>query len=324
MAQMTPERQCELARAARAHVLKAAALLGLRESRQGRERTRAGFIARVQAAAAAPELRPARCAPLAPCRPASGLVLRRLANGPAARAELAAAGRLWWALALSGQAVAVHEAQKIPGFEHADLLQEGLCGLFAAAQRFEPERGLRFGTMARWWARAQITRAIDQRERPVRLSSTATNTLQGYRRLTRERPGLTTAEAAEELGVRRGQLEAILASLSMASIEWSVPGTDDRLRLADTLEAPPVDLDAEIDDTIGLERIRVARQALPLRLREVLALGVDAEQDHKQVGRVLNLSRSRVQQLRREAEELLRQAVMAPGAGVPSAPMAAK
>ena len=42
-------------------------------------------------------------------------------------------------------------------------------GLLRAAKRFDPDRGIRFSTYARWWVRAQMTRAIETTGRMVRL-----------------------------------------------------------------------------------------------------------------------------------------------------------
>lgn len=44
------------------------------------------------------------------------------------------------------------------GLSREDLVQEGIFGLLEAAQKFDPERGFRFGTYARWWVRAAIQR----------------------------------------------------------------------------------------------------------------------------------------------------------------------
>lgn len=44
------------------------------------------------------------------------------------------------------------------GLSKDDLVQKGVFGLLQAAQKFDPERGFRFGTYAAWWVRAAIQR----------------------------------------------------------------------------------------------------------------------------------------------------------------------
>ena len=65
---------------------------------------------------------------------------------------------------MSGLRIAHGEARKLAGpfLDEEDLVQEGYIGLLRAAKRFDPDRGIRFSTYARWWVRAQMTRAIDQ------------------------------------------------------------------------------------------------------------------------------------------------------------------
>ena len=40
---------------------------------------------------------------------------------------------------------------------HEDLLQEAVLGMMTALDRFDIDRGLRFGTYARWWIRASLS-----------------------------------------------------------------------------------------------------------------------------------------------------------------------
>lgn len=69
--------------------------------------------------------------------------------------------------------VAVAARFKNYGLPMGDLMQEGVVGLMQAAQRFEPERNVRFATYATWWIRAAIQDYILRNWSIVRLTSTA-------------------------------------------------------------------------------------------------------------------------------------------------------
>lgn len=58
------------------------------------------------------------------------------------------------------------------GIPFSDLVQEGILGLMYAAERFEPDREVRFSTYAKWWIRATIQDFVLRNWSIVRTGST--------------------------------------------------------------------------------------------------------------------------------------------------------
>src|SRR5262249_47486105 len=59
------------------------------------------------------------------------------------------------------------------GLPVSDLIAEGNVGLMQAAQKFDPDRGLRFATYAMWWIRAAIQEHILHSTSIVKMGTTA-------------------------------------------------------------------------------------------------------------------------------------------------------
>lgn len=107
------------------------------------------------------------------------------------------------------------------GLPLSDLVQEGNLGLMQAAQRFDPERSVRFSTYATWWIRAQIQDFVLRNWSIVRLGSTTSqkalffNLRRLRARIAAQSPSASEVERANaiaaELGVSGREVEEMEA-----------------------------------------------------------------------------------------------------------------
>ncbi|MCB9760655.1 MAG: sigma-70 family RNA polymerase sigma factor [Alphaproteobacteria bacterium] len=236
-----------------------------------------------------------------------------------ARRAWAEVEALRWQLAMSGRRIAHGEARKLAGryLDEADLVQEGYIGLLRAAKRFDPNRNIRFSTYARWWVRAQMTRAIDHGGRVVRLPSCAVEQTRKLRRTLTdfERAGLpyTMADVAAEAGVDEDRARTLLAQGRAISLEEPIEDGDKPRRLESMIsDGSEPDVDQLLIHQEELTRLEDAiSDALTDRHRFVLSqrygLGDKPGRTLSAIGRSMNLSRERVRQIEREALTKLRE-----------------
>ena len=229
------------------------------------------------------------------------------------------AENLRWRLAMSGRRIAHGEARKLAGpfMDEEDLVQEGYIGLLRAAKRFDPDRGIRFSTYARWWVRAQMTRAIDHTGRPVRLPGCAVEQTRNLRKAKKrfEAAGeeFSIRDLASEVGIDKERAELLLSQGNTISLEQPVdegprPRPLERFLSDDEAIQP----DSEAIQGQELSRMHEAFDiVLSERQRFVLTrrYGLDDGEFRtlSEVGKEMGLSRERVRQIEREALIRLRE-----------------
>ena len=155
------------------------------------------------------------------------------------------------------------------GIYLSDLVSEGNVGLLEAARRFEPARGLRFLTYARYWVRAYMLSHVLKHWSIVDIGTTALQSKMFFR-LQSER-----ARLLNEVGEDDGSIDRRLAERFSTS-EDAVRSSLERLRGRDaSLDAPLVaDGTVTLLDTLAgapEQEERFAAAELSSRVQDVIA-----------------------------------------------------
>jgi RNA polymerase sigma factor for flagellar operon FliA len=211
--------------------------------------------------------------------------------------------------------IALRMAAKLPSHIQAeDLISAGIIGLIDALDKFNPAREVQFKTYAQiriQGAMKDELRSLDWASRSVRQKVKRLE--QAYATLEQEfgRPP-SSEEVASSMGIAIDGFEALLDDVkgtSLVSLEelGQGPASEDKSTLLDAL------LTREDQDPLELLNLHDLKKALTLAIAElpdkerlVLSLYYFEELTMKEVGKVLNLTESRISQLHTQAVLRLR------------------
>ena len=197
------------------------------------------------------------------------------------------------------------------GLQFLDLIQEGNIGLMKAVDKFEYQRGYKFGTYATWWIRQAMTRAIADQARTIRLPVHMIGMVDKLNRTSHilvrkngREPSIE--EIAEQMGISLEKVQKLL-KITKKPISLETPiGEEEDSRLEDFIEDKEAisPQDAAISSNMA-KRIQEVLSTLDKREEKILRMrfGIGEKHDYtlEEVGQDFELSRERIRQIEDKA-----------------------
>ncbi len=212
-----------------------------------------------------------------------------------------------------------------------DLIQEAGLGLMKAADKFDPDRGVRFSTYAVWWIKASIQDYVMRNWSMVRTGSTSSqkslffNMRRVQARLEREAQAAGVRldahqlrqRIATEVGVPLADVEMMEGRLSGSdySLNATQSADDEGREWIETLEDDSLQAADLVEHSRDTARLRgwlvTAMQALNARERFIVQERKlrDEPRTLESLGAELGLSKERVRQLEAAAFQKMRRSL---------------
>ncbi len=234
-------------------------------------------------------------------------------------------------------AVSMSSKYRRYGADMTDLVQEAGIGLMKAAEKFDPDRGVRFSTYARWWIKASIQDYVMRNWSLVRTGSTSSQKALFFNLRRIKSQIENSAEfkndqvdnlrlvemISEELGVPSKDVEMMEARLSGSdySLNARQAGEEGR-EWIELLEDDSEQTSSQVDQRkdIGKFRKWLVDAMTVLNEREKMIVlqrkMIDEPRTLESLGQELGLSKERIRQLETRALEKMKKRLESKNANI--------
>jgi RNA polymerase primary sigma factor len=191
------------------------------------------------------------------------------------------------------------------GLPREEVIAEGNFGICKAAERFDPERGMKFITYAVWWIRQSILQALSENTRVVRIPINKINEIQKVRK-SMERDMQNDNSNPIEYDIDHKILE--MYSSFPVRLDSETAAEQPMIELFPNKDSLPPDSKFESESLrIDLETIL---DNLDEREIEILKYyhGIDEFRAFtlEEIGNILGLTRERIRQIKKKSLKKLR------------------
>jgi len=212
------------------------------------------------------------------------------------------------------------------GLANSDLVQEGVLGLMQAANRFEPERELRFSTYASWWVKSFMQDYVLRNWSIVRSGSTSQrkslffNMRRMRAQLEHHNQNLSSSAMDEKVSkafnISLGEVQGMFARFSSGdqSLNMTI-GAEGESEIGDFLVDETANPEAQVMESHDRQEhqswVHKAMAKLSPRERQIIIDRrlVDAPMTLEQIGQKIGVSKERVRQLEARAMDKLRHTI---------------
>ena len=208
-----------------------------------------------------------------------------------------------------GLVVMIARPYRNRGLPLSDLIAEGNLGLLKASEKFDPERGFRFSTYAKWWIRQSIELALTNQASTVRVPVHVMRALKKQSKASTQRARAAEARPrpkGSQKGVLRDAAKFLLHDVRRRSHSGDSAQLGESQMLVD-LVAAPEDEQPEFHLHVTARRRHLDEAMLLLKdterrvLQSRFGLADDTDCTLHSVAQQLNLSSERVRQIQAEA-----------------------